>query len=698
MGLGVGTKTAINQLPSLPQVLVKILDAIQSDDADYQRIADIMRHDTAITAKLLTVANSSYYGRTGRCDSIERTLLYLGIDAVKTIVITISIKQLFANFNQQHSQFMQSFWRRSLITANFAKVLATLTSYSAPEEAYLCGLLTDVGQLILLSDEQQHYLELYTQCHDDQQLLAAEQLQGLNHCLLGAELIDSWNIPGFMADAVRYHHEAEHLLLDAHHLVKIIHLASTLSINGTISDQALSSANTLFGLNEALTKELRNRINVDADQLAQSMGIDIDDTETAQQQHHEARLQLGQRLGDFTELAHINTDLRLAKTQAGLQEAAQRALFLTLGVSNSVLFLLDQEHKLLYSQPPIAPHEQAPALDFRLPLEPGRSLICDALLLNLQQSSHKISEPLSIIDRQILRYCQSDILICWPLRLTAASNDGSDQDIGVLAFATTEQQLEQLELRAALSSSLCRHIASAIASFQQRFDAIEQQQSSAELYQKTINEAVHEASNPLSIMRNYLEMLRIKLGDNHSANDGLKLISEEIDRVGNILLRLKDPQQTATDPSSLHANEIIEGIAHIFSGSICATRQITLELKLDPQLHEIKGNPEHLKQILTNLLKNACEILPPNSRIVVSSEASVSVSGRDFISIYVEDNGPGIPKDIKQSLFNPVKSTKGNNHSGLGLSIVKNLVEDMDGSVVCRSSNQGTQFQILLPQ
>lgn len=693
------TNTATDQLPSLPQVLVQILDAIHSDNADFQRIAEIIRQDTAMASKLLSVSNSSYYGRTKNCESIERALLFLGTDVVKTIVITASIKQFFGQFNQQQADFLQHFWRRSLIAANLAQVLATLTSYASPDEAYLCGLLADVGQLILLTRDEAGYLNIIKQSNTDQQLLQAEQQHfNLDHCQQGADLIDSWEISGFMADAVRYHHEPCELVLDAHQLVKIINLANLLSVSGEISDQALATANTLFGLNEALTRELRSRIGKDVEALANSLGIDISSTDAAQLSHREAHRQLGERLGDLGELAQINTALGQTYGNHGLQDAAQRSLFLTLGISSSLLFLLDDENQQLHSQTANSPPaETDDSSNFTLPLQPGRSLISEALLSGEQQTSQQSSSPLSVIDRQILRHCRADILVCWPL-ITAATKEAAAQPVGVLVFACTEQQLAQLAQRHNLTTNLRLQIASAIIHNRQRLQDIHQASPDNAQYQQLIREAVHEASNPLSIIRNYLEMLRIKLGDEHSANEGLGLIKDEIDRVGNILLRLKDPDQSSDD-QHISVNAVIESTAHIFTDSLCATKHIELTLKLDKQLATIKGNPEFLKQILTNVLKNAVEALPPQGAITISSEASVSFSGRDFVAINIEDNGPGIPDAIKQRLFSPVESTKGSGHSGLGLSIVKKLLDDMDGSIVCRSSpDSGTQFQILLPK
>ena len=690
------TKTTIDKLPSLPQVLVQILDAVQKDNADYQHIADIIRHDARIATRLVIVANSSYYGQAKNCESIERALLSLGTDVVKTIVITASIKQFFSHFNQQHQQFLKHFWRRSLITANFAQVLATLTSYSAPDEAYLCGLLADMGQLITLTNNEQLYLEMLDGVETDTQLLAAEKKHfGSTHCDIGADLINSWSMSGFMEDAVRYHHETDKQILDAHHLVKILNLASQLSAAGDIDDQALATADNLFGLNESLTRELFNRINSDVDAIASSLGIDITDTETTELRYQQAHQQLGERLGKLGELAQLNAALWQARSQDGLQEAAQRSLFLTLGISDSVLFLFDKEKQRLCSQADNQ-NSQEPNQppNFEITLEAGRSLISDAFLNGSQQSSQQ-SDTLTVIDRQMLRHCQADILVCWPL---IHNTPESKNSVGVLVFACSAEKLNELEQRSSLVTQICQEIARAIADNSLRFQLIDQEGPSSNQYQQHIREAVHEASNPLSIIRNYLEMLRIKLGNEHDANEGLELIKEEIDRVGNILLRLQDPEQIAEDETTLRVNRVITATTHIFEDSICVTKNITLEKHLDSSLNEISGNPEHLKQILTNLLKNAVEALEPGGKITISSEASVSFSGRDYAAINIEDNGPGIAPELKKNLFRPVESTKGRGHSGLGLSIVKKLIDDMDGSIVCRSNpDSGTQFQILLP-
>jgi len=675
-------KIAIDQLPGLPHVLIEILDAISSDKADYKGIASTVRHETAVVAKLISAANSSIFGNSKPCDSIERALLFLGTDAVKTIVITTSIQQYFADFSLQHDQFLKTFWRRSLITANVAKVLATLTSYPNPDEAYLCGLLTNVGQLILLTSHGDRYLELLASSDSDEQLLEREMQEfSTRYCDLSAELIESWNIPGFMADASRYQQEPVATLLDAHHLVKIINLSTRLSSHPNISEQTFSAADTLFGLNESLTGELLSRINNDADNMASALGIDTGPAPV--------RVKLGKRLASIAELANISAELWQASNQESLQTAINRALFLTFGINENLLFLYDSQQNLLNGQADKNP--QTSNQNFTVPAIAGRSLISESLLARRPITSQDQSQPLNIIDRQLLRYLDSSYLICWPLL-------SDNNPIGVLVLGVSDHQLQIFEQKPNLSGALASEIAAVIDSSTRRLSEMEANNDSSTDYRDKIGEAVHEASNPLSIIRNYLELLSVKLGDGHSAEGEITIIKEEIDRVGNILLRLKEPEREhSTGPIDI--NPLIESISHIFSSSLCVAKQIALNINLDPLVTSIEGNSEHLKQIVTNLLKNAVEALPVSGQINISTEASISFGSRQFVGITIEDNGPGIDEDIKKQLFSPVGSTKGSSHSGLGLSIVKKLLDEMGGSIVCRSNaKSGTQFQILLPE
>lgn len=682
---------AAERLPSLPQVLVRILDAVHGERAGLAQIADILRHDPAMAARLIGVANSSFYSRASRCRNVERALLVLGTDTVKTIVITDAIRQFFGRFQPRHQPFLKAFWRRSLMGANFAHILANLTGYQAADEAYLCGLLTDVGQLVLYNRHGQRYLDLWSAADDDRALLAAEHEQlGTTHAEVGAALVEAWQSGGFMADALRYHHEPGAQILDANHLVKIINLASSLSAPGPVGDEATLQADQLFGLNEALTRELRERIGTDIERLAASLDIDIgaggDDSDMQR-----ARDLLGERLGELGQLGQASAGLWRSQSQAVLESTVQRTVYMMLEVERCVLFSLDPGRNLLTAHlgGGQGSDGQAPAPDFSLPLLPGRSAVSDALLDGEPHYTDATAnaQPPVVIDRQLLNHCRAVRLLCLPLR-------SAEEAVGVLVLGLAPETEDPLQARPALLGALCSEIAGSLGA-QQR--AAADADSDAFHLQQQIREVLHEAGNPLSIIRNYLETLRVKLGSDHQAHGDLALIKNEIDRVGAILLRLREPQAPGAD-SRVDINALVRDIARIFQQSLCATHGIELQLRLADDLDEVGGHAAKLQQVLTNLLKNAVEALPAGGRIVVGTENAVVVNGHRFAVITVQDNGPGIPEAVLGRLFSPVVSDKGGGHAGLGLSISKKLVDEMGGSIWCRSGRNGTQFQVLLPQ
>lgn len=679
---------AAEQLPSPPQVLVRILDTIQSDRADFQRLAEIIRQDAAVATRLIGVANSSFYRRQARCETVDRALLVLGTDTVKTIVITASIKQFYSRLHSRHQPFLTAFWRRSLISANFAHILANLTSYRAPEEAYLSALLMDMGQLVLLNRHGQAYLDMWAAATSDRDLLAKEQeLFGITHPDLAADIIDSWELGGFMGDAVRFHQEPGSQILDAQHLVKIVNLASSLSAPNGIGDEAVAQADQLFGLNEALTQELRLRIAADVERMAANLNIDIGSADDGA-----AHDLLGERLSELSQIGQVSADLWRSESLSALEQAVIRTLYLTLDLEHSLLFVLDPSGQQLAafgidSGESPRPRDGDTKPDFALPLAPGRSLVADALLQK-EAALGPVANAgeLSVLDRQLLKQCQAERLLCIPLL-------HRETPVGVLALGLPAGVDDPRLRRATLVQALAQEIAGAVHHHTHSGDDLD----TALPLQQRIREAVHEAGNPLSIIRNYLEMLRLKLGDTHQAAGDLNLIREEIDRVGNILLRLRDPNPISDNETATSLNGLVEDMARILDQSLCTTHQIALVLELDDTSPLLERDVTQVKQILTNLLKNAVEALPPGGRITLRTEAELVVNGRNFASLSVTDNGPGLPEAVLKHLFTPVSSTKGNGHSGLGLSICKKLVDEIGGSIVCRSSKRGTQFEVLIP-
>jgi signal transduction histidine kinase/HD-like signal output (HDOD) protein len=663
-----------DRFPSLPQVLVCILDAIRADD--YRRLTEAIGQDAVIASRLIAIANTAQRSRTAPCQTVERALLVLGVDTVKTIVITAAIREFFSSYGRRHQGFLKAFWQRSLLSAHFAHILANLTGYRAPDQAYLGGLLTDLGQLVLLTTHDQQYLQCWHGATNDLELVAAERAQfGADHCDVGADLIDRWHLDPSMVDALRYHHDDAHLVLDAHHLVKIINLASLLGAPGVAAHQPAMQAGLLFGLSEELTEELRRRVHADVEKLARTLDIDTTDAEETQDTER-AHQQLGQRLAELSELGQVSAELWRAPTRRALEQAVQRTIYLTLGVERCLLFATDADDQHLEAE--IADGGPRPT-PLRIPLLPNRSIVVDAFLQNRMLDSGERS-TLPVVDRQVLRFCQSERLLCAPLV-------GAERTVGVLVLGLNAQ----MPPRSPLLSALCREIGNALVQVESPTDAL--RSAADDLLQQRVREAVHEASNPLSIIGNYLEMLRLKLAEEHQVRDDIEAIKQEIDRVGNILLRLREPSEIGNE-DGLDLNRLIQQLANVFQRSVFAARRLQLELRLDEQAPVVRAPAASIKQIVINLVKNAAEALDEGGTVVVTTSSNVNVAGSRFAALTVEDNGPGIPAKLLNQLFSPVPSSKG---SGLGLTIAKRLVDEMGGMILCKSGAWGTQFQVLIP-
>jgi signal transduction histidine kinase len=181
----------------------------------------------------------------------------------------------------------------------------------------------------------------------------------------------------------------------------------------------------------------------------------------------------------------------------------------------------------------------------------------------------------------------------------------------------------------------------------------------------------------------------------------LETIKSEVDRVGKILLQLKDEQiqEMIGDQPLVDVNDLISKLITLFKPTFYKLNHIKSEVLLDESLPGISTDPNKLKQIITNLVKNAAEALPDKGAITIRTKALVIVNNKQYIEITVSDNGPGIPENILSKLFSPVQSSKGANHSGLGLTIVNKLVSDLEGLISYSTSpTGGAEFIILLPR
>ena len=198
------------RLPSLPTIALEVIDLVQQKDVNIKQIANTIQHDPALSSKILKTVNSSFYGQAHAVSNVTHALVVLGLNSVKTLALGFS---LVANLKETGGDGFDHFlfWKRSLYCATASKSLANKVGLVQQEEAFLGGLLQDLGMLALhqvLDDEYTALVNEAGPSHARLVELERERL-GADHATVGAALAENWHLPPLLVAPIRYHEEPE---------------------------------------------------------------------------------------------------------------------------------------------------------------------------------------------------------------------------------------------------------------------------------------------------------------------------------------------------------------------------------------------------------------------------------------------------------------------------------------------------------
>ena len=681
---------SVSNLPSEPSLLVELLDLCHNDNANFEMFSSAIRKDISLTAKIIQVANSPAYRQWNKINDIRRMLIVLGLTNVRNIVTTCAIQQFFAKFTKEFNRHVQLTWLRSLVCANLSEKLAKLVGYGKSGEAFLAGLLHQVGILLLLLNRKEEYLPLlydYYQHTEIFQHLEQERLN-IDHCELGAALVETWQLDSFIADAIQFQHAQVEELRNSPVLMKILAVASPLSSRNSArsNPEYLERAGLLFDLTESTILECLDEAVQKSRQMITDLGFSgrfymVEDEENffSEEQYETTQQELSKRIENATLSAIIT---RSEKTELIAFSKELRASFSALfRIEKLLLFKSDENRQKLT---PVNDLEIDKLEEIGFSSDDENSLLVAAF--NEKSPRLSFSGQPSIADRQIVRLLDTEGGYFLPVV-------HADTVCGVLVIGTSKQGSQELVAREPLLNLVAHEIGRKYALLEHRSE------KTAGMAMVDFRKVAHEISNPLTIINNYLYMLGKKFDEEHPAREELSYIHEEIERVGNILLRAKDPSAPDRQKKELvDVNKLIRELDSLFNGSLYKTNRIESALLLDEELSPVACSQDKLKQVLMNIIKNAVEALGKNGRISISTRDNFYQNDKAYIELSITDNGPGIPPEILKSLFKPVTSSK-EGHAGLGLSIVSNLVDEMSGSISCYSrQGQGTEFKILLPR
>lgn len=309
-------------------------------------------------------------------------------------------------------------------------------------------------------------------------------------------------------------------------------------------------------------------------------------------------------------------------------------------------------------------------------------------------------EQLSVIDRQFMRLLGGEAMHVTPVLPT-----GGEPCFGLLLAgdsgpAAGARSALDLELVAA---EVAHWLGRALREDRRR-RKIEADYLAAN--EQRLREVVHEANNPLSIVHNYLHILGLRLKDEDAGRDQLHMIGEEIRRTGDIIRSLLEvpmaiSSQDGAAPvrKEVDVNQLITDLVGMLDAALLAPSRVEVLLDLDPEPLRLPIEADKLKQVLSNLVRNAVEAMPDGGELFLSTQARVIHDDRPSAEIQVGDNGPGLDPEVFEHLFEPKQTRKAGTHEGLGLHIVRQLMDELGGSISCQTRmGRGTRFRLLLPR
>jgi len=198
----------VDELPPMPQVVVKAQKLLADPDSSVKELAGLLETDQAIAAKVLKMANSAFYGMSGKVSSIQHASLVLGYRNLGEIITAAGIQKSLERKLPGYGFESEDLWRHSLAVALGSKIIAGRKNPKLEMVAYTAGLIHDIGKIILdpfVLDQKDAFEAMFI---DEQQtyLNAEKQLLGLDHAEVAAEICEKWSIPETIASAIRYHH------------------------------------------------------------------------------------------------------------------------------------------------------------------------------------------------------------------------------------------------------------------------------------------------------------------------------------------------------------------------------------------------------------------------------------------------------------------------------------------------------------
>jgi len=221
----------IDSLPSLPAMYNEIMEELKSPYASMKKIGEIISSDIAMTTKILQLVNSAFFGLRRQVTSPEQAVLLLGLDIIKSLVLSV---QIFSQFTMPKIFLptVSGLWTHSLATGRLAKEIAVAEKQSKEfeDQAFMAGVLHDCGKLVLLSNFPEKMQSLIKESRETEvsELTLEQKAFGVTHASVGAYLLGLWGLPLVITSAISFHHTPGESPDNSFSVPTVVHVANHL--------------------------------------------------------------------------------------------------------------------------------------------------------------------------------------------------------------------------------------------------------------------------------------------------------------------------------------------------------------------------------------------------------------------------------------------------------------------------------------
>ena len=684
-----------------PHLLHKLAQCRYELNADLPELTRLIRIDPALCFQVLHLDRC--IKRTAPPTDpvcIDTAVTRIGITGIDAIITNILAHQVLNEAHHQRGRALAWLWKQALATAVLAHELAAATAACSAEEAYIAGLLHNIGKLVLLARTPTTCAPMLTDSAQAACLLdAEEQVVGATQNRIGAYLIRRFTHAWFAADAARFHTAPENQIGQSLPLVQVVWSARRLALDPGEDSSSRQAAAALLDVDPDRLDRMVQAAAEQVQTVTEELGPALDESTSSPSptDHPEPLVQIAQTR---TALSSVYQGLLHAGDRNAIVRVLRRCLCVYLGVEALMIFDHNPHDGCLVgrSAAGIDPPQAIRRLQIPLSASDCLPVLCHAGRSMVDSFSRVEQNRLTIIDRQLLAIMGTDGLVGLPLH--------SSPHDGCLLVGIDGSDWPWDRQRQTLLASLAFAVGEAWDKSSGRDDQTARSPDDPlDPIAPRTRRIVHEINNPLNIITNYLKVVARRIDQQQPVGDHIRIIDEEIRRVGDLVRSLTMPvEKMGDDRKNIDVNATIKDIVSLFREGLPGDRNVRFEQDLDPGIPLVAADRNLLKQALVNLLKNATEAMPDGGTIAVRTRMLLAMTRyadgpteSQAVKISVCDDGPGIDEGLQNTLFNPHVTTKAG-HDGLGLTVVKEAVGHLNGALQCESgAGRGACFHIEIP-